>query len=277
MEKKWQEMIKKADNDELVRIIEKGKKSGKEAAKEILLRKDLSGKHLTMILNELSCRFEKEETIKIKEETALKIIERNFLDEEALLAILAEIESQKLLKKAVKKYRTENKKLSDRVLTKIIRKIPTLIEEMGWILLEQTTNTDALLVIEEEAQGPLQFAASKKHREIGRSLDDACWLIGFTPDLAEPIWQELQEDGKIAGLSLEQLDEIIQCTDSLKIKKEAVKEALKKTREKRKRITEDLKMNPRDIKMLREFTELNELIEGLKEVERELISLKPQI
>ncbi|KPJ57250.1 hypothetical protein AMJ49_01435 [Parcubacteria bacterium DG_74_2] len=275
MEKKWQEMIKKADNDELVRIIEKGKKLGKEAAKELLLRKDLSGKHLTMILNELSCRFEKEEIIKIKEETALKIIEKNLLDEEALLAILAEIESQKLLKKAVKKYRTENKKLSDRVLTKIIRKIPTLIEEVGWILLEQTTDTDALLVIEEEAQEPLQFAASKKHRETGRSLDDACWLIGFTPDLAEPIWQELQEDGKIAGLSLEQLDEIIQCTDSLEIKKEAVKEALKKTEEKRKRIIEDIKINPRDIKMLREFTKLNELIEDLKEVERELISLKP--
>lgn len=275
MEKKWQEMIKKADNDELVRIIEKGKKLGKEAAKELLLRKDLSGKHLTMILNELSCRFEKEEIIKIKEETALKIIEKNLLDEEALLAILAEIESQKLLKKAVKKYRTENKKLSDRVLTKIIRKIPTLIEEVGWILLEQTTDTDALLVIEEEAQEPLQFAASKKHRETGRSLDDACWLIGFTPNLAESIWQELQQDGKIAGLSLEQLDEIIQCTDSLEIKKEAVKEALKKTEEKRKRIIEDIKINPRDIKMLREFTKLNELIEDLKEVERELISLKP--
>lgn len=270
MERERQEKMKKVNDDGLTKIIEKGGQSGIEATKESF-RRAQEGKTIPKECLMASLRLRskgpyREKEVEELKAKAAKILAEDILEEEDLLTILREVESQRIRERVVRKYQAENKQFSDRLLMEIIRRVPALVEEMGWILLKQTTKSEALQIIEEEAEGTLQMAAFKKHGKRGRSLDDACYNIGFVPTLAEPTWEELCQKERTKKLSLEQLDrEIIQYTDSLRIREEAREIVLEKAKEKCQRLEEKIKVNPKDTKARMELQELKELIEKLEE------------
>ena len=280
MKRRWLEKIKNSSNEELLTTIWRGGAVGIEAAKEIIRRrregmtipKECFRASLRLKVKDPSQRKEVEE-LKAK---VVEILIMGVLDKEDLLIILREIKSQEIRERVVRRYQTVNKEFDELILMEIIRKVPSLVEEFGWKLLKKTNSPRVLQVIEEEAEGPLQLAAFEKHGKRGRSLDDACYNIGFIPALAKLTWEELRQKRKIEKLSLEHLNEIVQYTDSQEIREEARKIALKKAKEKGRRLREKIQANPKDIEAQIELQKLNELIDKLEEGEVKKSFLKKE-
>ena len=282
MKRRWLEKIKNSSNEELLTTIWRGGAVGIEAAKEIIRRRR-EGMTIPKecFRASLGLRVKGPSQVKAVEELKAKVVEILTggvldLDKEDLLIILREIKSQEIRERVVRRYQTVNKEFDELILMEIIRKVPSLVEEFGWKLLKKTNSPRVLQVIEEEAEGPLQLAAFEKHGKRGRSLDDACYNIGFIPALAKLTWEELRQKRKIEKLSLEHLNEIVQYTDSQEIREEARKIALKKAKEKGRRLREKIQANPKDIEAQIELQKLNELIDKLEEGEVKKSFLKKE-
>jgi len=285
MEGVWTGRIKKMSNEELLRITETGRIIGLKAAGEILSR-ILEGrvtdedKYLRAILGSIKVEGEPKAQRKakeVKEEASKTMIEKGYLDEPNLSTILREIDSQKILERAIRKCLAKDRNIPNYLLGEMIRRIKSLSlkETLAKRILNQNLTTDDFLVIEEELEdlkkfpkgSPLQIEALEKHWKIGMEPENACWLIGFVPSLAERTWERLCREGRVKDLSMEELDEIFRYTESPEIKMKAGKELLPRIEKELKRARELLKKNPGDAEM---FLQVNGLEGDVEELRKEL-------
>lgn len=272
VERKIAEKMEKMNTEDLRRLIRRG---GLEAAKEILSRGEfgIEGEYLREILEigKIS-PIRTEEATKIKNETADIIIER-FLNERNFRAILREIESQEILEKATRGYRSQAKNIPNFVLMEIIEHV---VSERRWavrVLRDQNPSVDDLLEAIEYAPEEVQKEILQELFGKGLPIEDAVWLIGYHENLADIVWEKLCEGKLIGTLCADSLCEILDYTDSRKVREDS-KEMLLNfkdlTVDHLKVIVEALesKSVKRDIKTLKEIVER---LESLREaVERRL-------
>lgn len=267
MREKWQEKIRKLNNEELVKEIKRGGIVSVIAGRELLSRREsLTRNSLRCILEGVRTYGSREkEVVEIREKAAIKAKEKRFIDEGLFLVILDNIDSQGILKGIGDEYLSRNKDVSNQVLKGVIRRIPRLKWEAGGILSKQAKDGDDLLLIEEELDGsPLQIEAWKTHWEkFGMKPEDFTYLTWAVPSLTEKNWERGKKEGMIEKLSIWQLYEIWHYTDSRKVKKE-VKEKLLP------RIKKELEKKPR-IPFIKKL-ELEEIKDELEKSERTKVS-----
>jgi cell division ATPase FtsA len=222
MEKRL-EKIKNSSNEELLNFILGGGTWRIEAAREALERlekKEISNEkiYLRAILKIKTIPVDqKEEAEKLKEKAA-KRLSKNFLTEDDMLIILDEIESQELRDEITKKFLSENEKVTNSLLAKIIRETIEPKNEAVERILKQEHTKDDLIVILEECEGTIQMTAFEEFKRKGIDKEDAIYVITLCdPKIQEMTWQEVK--GK--KFSPDDLLEICEVTDSEKVNQEA--------------------------------------------------------
>ncbi|MBZ9578601.1 hypothetical protein KJA14_02010 [Patescibacteria group bacterium] len=232
MERRWIERIRKMGNEELLKTTRRGGLLSLKIAEEIFSRILEGGitdedKYLRAILESIKVgggpktqRKAKE----MKEKASKTMIEKGYLDERNLSTILREINSQKILERAVRKCLAKDGNIPNYLLREMIRRIKSLSlkETLAKRILNQNPNTDDLLVIVEELEGsPLQIEAEEKLWKREMEPENFTWLTGFgSPSQAERNWERGKREGMIEKLSEDDLSEILRYTDSQEIKEE---------------------------------------------------------
>lgn len=193
----WKLRMKEMGEEDLVNFIRRGGMVSLVAAEEVLLREAFGekGGYLREILeiSKISPK-DKEKAKKLKNKAAEIMIKKGFLVERNFLAIIDNLKSQDIKIRATIEYRSLTEIIPNHVLEQIIREVVSEKEWAANLLLEQTNDTNDLIVIyEEELTEGLQKRAWKKHRELGISIEDGLWLIGYREPLAYITWRAIQK------------------------------------------------------------------------------------
>ncbi|MBZ9569485.1 hypothetical protein KJA16_01000 [Patescibacteria group bacterium] len=282
------DLIEKDDelNRELLRITEKGGEPSIEIAEELLSRKGLTLPKiylLTILQYVKSVGIGAKRATKIKERAAKRIERRGFLDKGSLLTILREIGSQEILESVIRKYLGENEDIPNGILRRMIRRIElfSLKKTLARRVLDQNPSTDDFLVIEEELEdleefpegSPLQIEALEKHWEIGMSLEDFVWLAGAVKSLLDSVWETGKEKGMIEKLSVWQLYDIWDSTDSPGIRtkaKEKLEPLIPEELERRKRTLQEIHNEIQCLEKQGLRTEIRKKLESKQEAFRKM-------
>lgn len=222
MERRIIEKMEKVNEEELLRIVRRGKVLGIEAAKKLLLQGKfgVEGEYLREILGitKIPPKRAKEAT-KVKNEAAEIIIER-FLNEQNFLSVLKEMESQKILKRATRKYRSQNRNIPNYVLVKIIEKVPTEREWAGRTLKNQNPSVDQLLIVLDWTEGELQIEILEELFKRKLPKREVVWLITNSPEkIVEMIWSRVCQGKRFSN---DDFAEMLRYTESGEIKKEII-------------------------------------------------------
>lgn len=224
------ERMKRLNNEDLLREVQRGGMDATEAAKEILLRISqgnlgITFKHLQAILENVKVKspLQQTEIARLKEKTAITGVEKGFLNESFFLTILREIESKTILERVTRKYRSQTKDIPNYVLVEIIERVPTQREWAARTLKNQKPSTDHLLAAIDWTEGELQIEILQELFKRRLSKEDLVWLIISTHEkIANLAWERICQDNSIQRFSNDDLSEVLRYTESEKIKEETI-------------------------------------------------------
>lgn len=227
MERKWLEKTGKMSNEELLRMIQRGRMFAIETAKEAIRRFEredpkINENYLCAILEFKSSAKTEKEAKEIKEKIAMVVVER-YLNERGFLTILHQDEIGMDKKEFTANKYLEKGEVNNYGLRKIIEILPSLrkraIEKL-WS--QKNLSEDDLLAIVEYGEGEIQIKAFNKLWKKMKG-EDMAYLIS-EGIMAEIIWRRIKAEKRMGDLENEDLVDIARYTNYQNIKTGSLRE-----------------------------------------------------
>jgi hypothetical protein len=274
MERRFEEKIREMKEEELARILKRKGKDAVLAALEILRRFE-SGKKIGKELFVLILRMKTEGKMKSKEKEikkrVYKIVKKNFLDEEVVLAIVECEELKEERERMARKYVSaggKDKYLLRRIVESSLSQETKNLAALR--ILELQPTKDELISIFLETTDFIQARAFKLLLEMKLEKEDLCYLImNSEPDFAEEFFKKMKREKMIEKLEKEDFDELRLAEDQ-KIARWATKKLIEELKKIKKKLIKEMKTK-------KEKWERESMWFDIDEIEREIEDLKKEL